>query len=94
MSLSCEARFVDLSNFGEASLQTNVNGIEHEKLSSSSSLTSSSWSDLSLKMKEVGPEGEKQVKEAKDEDVQRGLISRRNHFEQPPGLSWEGTDSE
>nr|GEV40189.1 hypothetical protein [Tanacetum cinerariifolium]GEW87036.1 hypothetical protein [Tanacetum cinerariifolium] len=41
----------------------------HEKLSSSSSLTSSSWTDLSLKMKEVGPYGEKQSKEAKDEDI-------------------------
>ncbi|GJU64881.1 hypothetical protein Tco_1246716 [Tanacetum coccineum] len=61
---------VEIANFGEASLQTNVNGMEHEKLSSSSSLTSSSWTDLSLKMKEVGPDGEKQSKEAKDKDVQ------------------------
>nr|GEX39624.1 zinc knuckle CX2CX4HX4C [Tanacetum cinerariifolium] len=45
--------------------------MQHEKLSSSSSLTWSSWTDLSLKMKEVGPDGGKQSKEAKDEDVQR-----------------------
>nr|GEY21821.1 nucleotide-binding alpha-beta plait domain-containing protein [Tanacetum cinerariifolium] len=61
---------VETANFGEASLHMNVNGMEHEKISSSSSLTSSSWTDISLKMKEVGPDGEKQSKEAKDEDIQ------------------------
>ncbi|GKE11189.1 hypothetical protein Tco_1414740, partial [Tanacetum coccineum] len=67
------------ANFGEASLQTNVNGIEHEKLSSSSSLTSSLWTDLTLKMKEVGPEGEKQSKEAKDEDVH--VLKHESNFD-------------
>ncbi|GKA92665.1 hypothetical protein Tco_0814590, partial [Tanacetum coccineum] len=61
---------VETANFGEASLQMDVNGMKHEKLSSSSSLTSSSWTDLSLKMKEVGPDGKKHSTEAKDEDVQ------------------------
>ncbi|GKC65328.1 nuclease associated modular domain 3, partial [Tanacetum coccineum] len=60
---------VETAKFGEASLQTNVNGMEHVKLSSSSSSssssTSSSWSDLSLKMKEVGADGEKQEKGSK-----------------------------
>ncbi|GJR04482.1 ribonuclease H-like domain-containing protein [Tanacetum coccineum] len=53
---------LETANFSKASLQMNVNGMEHEKLSSSSSLTSSSWTDISLKMKEVGPDGEKQSK--------------------------------
>nr|GEX84351.1 nuclease associated modular domain 3 [Tanacetum cinerariifolium] len=44
---------VETANFGEASLHMNVNGIGHEKLSSSSLLTSSSWTDISLKMMEV-----------------------------------------
>nr|GEY47891.1 nuclease associated modular domain 3 [Tanacetum cinerariifolium] len=59
---------VETAKFGEASLQTNVNGMEHVKLSSSSSAlssTSSSWSDLSLKRKEVGADGEKQEKGSK-----------------------------
>ncbi|PWA58461.1 nuclease associated modular domain 3 [Artemisia annua] len=58
---------VETAKFGEASLQTNVNGMEHVKLSSSSSSssTSSSWSDLNLKTKEVGADGEKQEKGSK-----------------------------
>nr|GEV07798.1 nuclease associated modular domain 3 [Tanacetum cinerariifolium] len=71
-------RVVETANFGEASLHMNVNGMEHEKLSSSS-LTSSSWTDISLKMKEVGPDGEKQSKETKDEDVQ--VIKYESNFD-------------
>ncbi|GJY99393.1 OPA3-like protein [Tanacetum coccineum] len=36
-------------------------------------------SDLSLKMKEVGPDGEKQVKEANDEDVQ--VLKHESNFD-------------
>nr|GEW26378.1 nuclease associated modular domain 3 [Tanacetum cinerariifolium] len=70
---------VETANFGEASLHMNVNGMEHEKLSSSLSLTSSSWTDISLKMKKVGPDDEKQSKEAKDEDVQ--VIKHESNFD-------------
>nr|GEX24669.1 nuclease associated modular domain 3 [Tanacetum cinerariifolium] len=70
---------VETANFGDASLHMNVNGMENEILSSSSSLTSSSWTDISLKMKELGPDGEKQSKEAKDEDVQ--VIKHESNFD-------------
>nr|GEU40965.1 hypothetical protein [Tanacetum cinerariifolium] len=70
---------LETANFGKASLQTNVNGIKHEKLSSFSSLTSSSWTDLSLKMKEVRRDGEKQSKEAKDEDVH--VLKQESNFD-------------
>ncbi|GKC93902.1 hypothetical protein Tco_1159344, partial [Tanacetum coccineum] len=53
--------------------------MEHENLSSSSSLTSSSWTDLTLKMNEVGPDGEKQSKEANDEDVQ--VLKHESNFD-------------
>ncbi|KAI3775170.1 hypothetical protein L1987_49739 [Smallanthus sonchifolius] len=58
---------VEIAKFSEGGLQANVNGTEHVDLSSSSLSipSSSSWSDLSLKMKEVKEDGEKQEKGGK-----------------------------
>ncbi|GJU13888.1 hypothetical protein Tco_1136284, partial [Tanacetum coccineum] len=53
--------------------------MENENISSSSSLTSSSWTDLTLTMNEVEPDGEKQSKEAKDEDVH--VLKHESNFD-------------
>uniref|UniRef100_A0A251TRH5 Nuclease associated modular domain-containing protein n=1 Tax=Helianthus annuus TaxID=4232 RepID=A0A251TRH5_HELAN len=55
---------LDIAKFGEEEgLQANVNGVEHVNLSSTA--TSSSWSDSTLKTKEVKEDGEKQEKGGK-----------------------------
>nr|GEZ41387.1 UDP-galactose transporter 2 [Tanacetum cinerariifolium] len=79
---------VETANFGEASIQTNVNGMEHEKLSSSSLLTWSSWSELSLKMKEVGADGtklllKKSKKKSKNDEAKANVSSVTPIFPPP-----------
>ncbi|GKB84254.1 hypothetical protein Tco_0956526 [Tanacetum coccineum] len=65
--------------------------MEHEKISSSSSLTSSSWRDLSLRMKEVGADGEKQEKGSKGR-ICTGIAKPLAIFDLGLAASWSEID--